>query len=376
MFHRVKFNENFRMLWLVTGEKKSMANISRPGIVLLSCLACIATAYAEVTPPAGWDRFSAESAARSIDTSETRRQLINFTVAGSAEETLALLLRTGSRTDWPVPAREAAIYGYTQDLRALPSSAVPVKVMTFLKNYQARTLVPHDDHPRAGVPLFNVRAAAAGVENGWTRQTATLEGAALLSSNPRSLVDAFSLEPHPAARQGYLEALNTASPEQLRSVANNSSNRLKRQGELTNLAGRAALLLADTGALQEVYALGEGPGLAQLMRATARSLPATDIALLLDTTLAHGSTEAAALAIAELAPAVAMQPATQSLLLQTLGDPDLGAAAALALATHATPATIEQLREIAETPGESLGATRATLALDLNRDQFGGEVRQ
>ena len=80
-----------------------------------------------------------------------------------------------------------------QELGKLPSDVVSFKVMARLKAWEPDILVPHDDHPRAGVPLYNIRGAAQGVENSWRRQEAVIEGRALLASNPRSLVDAFVL---------------------------------------------------------------------------------------------------------------------------------------------------------------------------------------
>ena len=348
----------------------------KPGILLLSLLAWTASAHAEVTATATWDQVSAVNAAQSVNTMEVRRQLINLTVAGSSAETLELLRQVVGRKDWPVPAREAAIFRYTQELRTLPSSAVPYEVMFFLKSYQAQTLVSHDDHPEAGIPLFNIRAAAEGVENGWRRRAAMAEGSALMASNPRSLVDAFVLEAHPASRQGYLEALEQASPGQLQSVAKHASRRLRHQPELTELAGRAALLNADTNTLQKVLVTGNGPGLAHLMRESAQLLSPAQNGDLLDATLEGGSTEVASLAMAELAPVIAEDPGIQSLLLQHLGDPELGGAAALALARSPAPDTIRQLKELAGAPGESLAASRAALALELNRTQFGGEVQR
>lgn len=333
------------------------------GLMLLASLATAA-----VIPEPNWERADALSMVRAYDTTATRQGLLNLTIAGSTAEVLDLLQATGQRNDWPAPVREAVIFTYTQELRTLPPSAVPVEIMTYLKAYRAITLVPHDDHPSTGVPLYNIRAAAAGVEFDWLRQDALLEGLALLKSNPRALADVFLIESHPAARQGYLATLDQASQGQLFSLSKTATRRLKRYPELTPLAGQAALRSGNLEALQEVFLQGQGPYVAPLMRESAGLLPAADTAQLMAATIEGGGPVNAALAIAELAPAANGVRGVPEILMDQLADPELGAPAAMALAQDASPATLRALGELAES-GNPLTASRARMALDITREQ-------
>lgn len=310
-------------------------------------------------------RETALALARSVDTGQVRQQLLDWTVAGSTADVLGLLEHTSQRDDWPAAAVDAALHDFAQELRRLPRTAVPPEVLTWLGAYRPRAWVAHEDHAASLVPLFNVRGVAAGVENDWRRQDALLEGLALVASNPRSLVDAWLIERHPASRLGYLQALAQANPDQLREVGRDARRRLDAHPELTALAGQAALRDADVPALGEVLALGSGPDLTTLMRQAARQLPAEASAALLDSALATGSGLTAALAIAELAPAAAGFASTQELLIAQLEDQQLGPTAALALSRVASPGTLSVLQHLATGDDSKTKARNARLALDL-----------
>ena len=331
-----------------------------PISALLLCIAMANQAPAAVQ----LQRQDALSLARSVNSAAIQQVLLDLSVAGSTADVLALLQDTTQRGDWPAPARDAAVYGFAQDLRSLPRSAVPGEVLTWLGAYQPLTMVPHEDHAGGWVPLFNVRAVAVGVENDWRRQDAVLEGLALIATQPRSLVDAWLLDPDPASRMGYSQALEQARPAQLQEVGKHARRQLQAHPELTALAGQAALLSDDLESLGEVFALGGGAELAPLMRQCAARLAPAASATLLDSTLAMAPQTNAALAIAELAPAAAGLPSTQQLLLDHLGDRQLGATAALALARVASDESVEALRLLAE---DSSGASahNARLALEL-----------
>lgn len=329
----------------------------------------ISTALA--LPEANWDRESALAVARSHDLTTTRQSLLNLTISGSTVDVLDLLQDVSARPDVPGPARDYLVYAFAQDLRGLPASAVAHEVITWLKAYQPNTLIPHEDHPRAAVPLFNVRAAAAGVEHGWLRQDAMLEGMALLKSNPRALVDVYLIETHTAARLGYLATLEQASPAQLAMLSKFATRRLAARPELTPLAGRSALLAGDLAALEDVIVHGEGPALAHLMRQAAQRLDSSDGARLMEAAIRQSGPINASLAIAELGPVVSREPVAQALLLDQLGSPELGGAAAIALARSPSP-QIRQALDKVKTSGDELSATRARMALNYVAETEGG----
>jgi len=348
-----------------------MAERHRQLFALLACLSIAAASPAAPQQATNWDRVSAMSAARSIDAGPIRDELVSLTLTGNPGLVVERLEAVSGRGDWPLPARERALYTYARALAELPSGSVPARVLDWLKSYRARTLVPDEDRPDIGVPLFDVRRAAFAAENGWRRQDATVEAQALLASNPRSLVDAFILEEHPAARSGYVAALEQASLQQLETVAGDARERLAGEPGLTSLGGEAALLADDLDLLQNFLVAGRGPALALLMRRSASILSAADNARLLAATVAAGSAVNASLAIAELAPAAADEPGTQELLLARLADAGVGGAAALALARCASTETLQALGEVAD-GDDPLAASRARLALQMHATRGGG----
>lgn len=322
--------------------------------------------------PRGWTRETAATALSQVDTSMNVQAMTALTLEGADTELLELLDATRLRDDWPAPARDAAIFAYAQGLADLPADAVPATAMRYLSSYTPLTQVPHDDHAHGVVPLLNVRAVTRGVENGWLRQEARAEAFALMRARPASLVDAWLIERHTAVRSGYLEALEQSTPTQIASVSRAASQRLADNPALTDLAGRAALLADDEAALGIVLRQGHGPALQHLMQA----MPTVDAGRtqrLFEAALDSPNPDSAALAIALLYPALAGNHAADAALLTRLGDPTLGASAALALATSPAPDTQLALEGLATTANQS-AAKRAQLALDL-RSEINAEDR-
>jgi hypothetical protein len=313
---------------------------------------------------ASWDRASAARALADVDIEPVVDQLHQFTLTGADSLLLESLEAVRLRPDWPEPARDLAILQYTRTLAALPADSVPPSVIAYLRAYPAMTLVPHEDHPSGRVPLFNIRAAAAGLEHRWLREEALLEGQALLRSNPRALADAFTLEVEPAVHAGYLQALEQATPGQLASLSAATRSRLEDTPELTPLAGRAALLLRDRQALETTLRHGEGDAVHRLLQDAASVLSRDDRLELLQSTLGSQRRDNASLAIAALYPALAGHPIADEALVARLGDPTLGAGAALALAQSPSLATRQALEALAVT-SDRPASRRARMALQL-----------
>jgi hypothetical protein len=334
-------------------------------VTLLATTPLGLVAQSPASPPAApWDRASAARALADVDIEPVVDQLHQFTLTGADSLLVESLEAIRLRPDWPEPARDLAILQYTRTLSALPADSVPPTVLAYLRTYPAMTLVPHEDHPQGRVPLFNVRAAAAGLENQWLREEALLEGQALLRSNPRALADAFTLEDEPAVQAGYLQALEQATPGQLALLSADARSRLMNTPELTPLAGRAALRLRDLPALEATLRHGEGDAVHRLLQDAASALSRDDQLTLLESSLGSGRRDNAGLAIAALYPALAGHPAADEALLARLGDANLGASAALALGQSPSLATRQALEALAVT-SDRPASRRARLALQL-----------
>ncbi|MEM1411097.1 MAG: hypothetical protein AAGH19_01980 [Pseudomonadota bacterium] len=347
------------------GLSRALAFVRR-SIRQLGMLALIPLLAIAETPPPDPDRWTRELASIAIGRTElgpTVRALYDLTLVQDEAGLLELLETTRQRPDWLAPARDAAIFQYTRSLARLPADAVPTVALDYLRRFEPQTMVPHHDHPYSRVPLLNIRAAAQGLEHGWLRQEAALEGLALLAQSPGGLIDAYLIETHPAIRAGYLDALAQVHPARAAQVSRASLERFEQAPELSRLAGEAALLAGDLATLQAVMTKGSGPGLAQIISGAAAQQ--SDAALtLLQSALNSGAAEPAALAIAQLYPVVAGIPDAEAALLTRLGDAQLGSAAALALAQSPSRDTQQALEALAASTDRP-AARRARLALDL-----------
>jgi hypothetical protein len=320
-----------------------------------------------------WDRGNAMAAVRAVNIDNAVQEIGDISSLTDAATTLSNLKNIETRSDWPLPAREAVVYKFTQSLAELPREAVATEVMQHLNTFQARTLVPHEDHGEAAIPLFNIRAAAAGVENGWQRTEFASEAIKLLESNPTALVAGFKETTNRNQQSGFLDALQYAEITEVVSVQNIALEHLAETPALTPIVAMTTAITTDTFAIQQLLINGRGAGLSSALVNLDKQLPASETASLLAFAIQQAPASNATLAMAAWWPRLRHDPATRDLMMEKLADPALGAGAALALAQSPDIQTIKLLQETAS--GDSTAARRAQMALDLNRDQLIGQVQ-
>ena len=323
--------------------------------------------------PEYWERGSAMAAVRSVNIDTAVYEIGNISSLTDADTILAGLRNVEIRADWPLPAREAAIYEFTRSLAGLPREAVAPDVMQHLRTYQARVLVPHEDHGDAFVPLFNIRGAAAGVENAWQRTEFAYEAETLLESDPVTLVSAYIESASNHQHAAYLDVLKQARMTEIEAVQDVALRQLGESPVLTPLLGVTAEITADTFAVQQLLAHGQGAGLSSTLVQLVQQLPLSETAALLDFAIRQAPVANAALAISAWWPRLSHDTASRDLLMALLDDPELGASAALALAQNPDIQTLKILKDTAD--GDSNAAKRAQMALDFSRDQLIGEVQ-
>ncbi len=326
-----------------------------------------------VTGSIEWDRSSAMTAIHSVDIDAAVYSLSDIASLADGRYMIDRLAQVENRTDWPLPAREAVIYRFTQSLANIPADAVAGDVMEHLKNYQARTLVPDEEHPAASIPLFNIRAAASGVENSWQMQDFAFEARSLLDSNPQQLVSEFENASNINQRRATLQVLGSAGLADAIAVQNATMERLVESPSMTQLLAVAVTITHDSDAVEHLLMEGRGAGLSQAFKAIGESLSPREIGELLAFAITRAPARNATIAMAAWAPVVQHEPGTRDILLASLADPELGASAALVLARQPDIQTIKILQDIAN--GDSITATRAQMALDLNREGLIGEER-
>lgn len=335
---------------------------------LLACLPALlitAPIAAQLLPGSGGAQGSVSQGGAEVRAEHRLDELRRATLNDDQARLLALLRSTAEDAALPPARREQVLFDYVQQLRGLPPGAAGEQVMAFLGSYAPRVLIPHEDHPGASVPRFNIRAAAAGVEHAWRRQEASYAGAVLLARDPARLVQAYRLHADPAIRLGLLDALDNASAGALEAVAFMALDNIELEPELADLAGTAALHTGDARALEQLLRTGSGAAIPRILRAARDTFDDGQLARLLEVAIGEAGAETAALAIAKLTPALARHSGTRARLIGLLGDPALGSAAALALAADPSAGTLGELTEVLSADPASLAGRRARLALEV-----------
>ena len=334
------------------------------------------TQFAIAAPPPSdmqWDRNSAMAAVRTVNIDVAVYEIGDISSLADDVSTLSRLRSIETRSDWPLPAREATIYQFTRSLAELPRDAVAVEVMQYLRGFQPRVLVEHEDHGEAFVPLFNIRGAAAGVENGWQRAEFAMKAMVLIETNPAALVSGYTKSTNNNQRSGYLDALGYAETRDVMAVQAIALKQLGKAPELTPLVAATTINNADISAIEQLLIHGRGAGLSSALEQLSRGLDVSEKTTLLVHAIEHAPTTNAALAMAAWWPGLRHEPAVRDLMMDQLGDPALGASAALALAQSPDIQTIKALKDTALS--DSPAGRRAQMALDFNRSNLTGEVR-
>lgn len=344
-------------------------------VVALICCFVVSDTAVAANPASSpqWDRSSAMAAARSVNIDAAVYEISNISSLADGEATLRQLKYLETRSDWPQPAREAALFEFTRSLAGLPREAVATEVIQHLQDYRAQTLVPHEDHGATLVPLFNIRGAATGIENGWKRTEFTVDAARLLETDPSRLVTRYMETSDHNRRSGYLDAIPHADMIDVLAVQSSALEQFEQNPGLTRLVGKTAVITGDTTAAQQLLINGRGAGLSAALKQLDENLQATETAALLVYAIQYAPANNASLAIAAWWPRLRHEADIRDLLVDKLADPAIGAAAALALAQSPDIQTIKALQDTAA--GNSTAARRAQMALDINRDLLVGETR-
>jgi len=347
-------------------------NLISAGLLCLLVFTGPALAASQNTP-LQWDRGHALAAARSVNLEAAVLEIGNPASLADPAATLEKLRQLETRSDWPLPAREAALLEFTRALAELPRAAVAPGVIEHLQNYESQTLVPDADHPATLIPLFNVRAAATGIENGWQRAEFADEAIDLLNTDPATLVPAYLQASSQNQRSGYLDTLRQADMVCVAAVQQAALAIFAHTPELTPVVGLAAVMTADVAAVRQLLKNGAGAGLSSALRQLDQQLQPEEKQTLLTFAFEQAPAVNASLAIATWWPGLRHVAGVRDLLVAILADPELGSAAALALASEPDVQTIKILQQAAQ--GDSLSARRAQMALAINREQLAGGTR-
>ncbi|MGE3730525.1 MAG: hypothetical protein AB7F83_08250 [Lysobacterales bacterium] len=286
-------------------------------------------------------------------------------------ELLPALIALSERDELPWSLREAAIAQFLAQLATLEPGAVPPEALAYLRGWQSRTLVAHEEDAAVGAPLFNIAAQTQGLENRWRRKQAEANARFSLQHDLAALQQQWSADPDPAARAGMVDALSGAAPDRLRALATTATATKSAAGDKgsTALAVAAAIALGDRRPMLDALEHASETELPALLRALARLDAGRPSFVLLRQQSGVWPKSSTALAISLWSPQWLGDRDAESWLIGQLSDPELGAAAALALARIASRFGRAQLQSLATMSGDARLAARARLALSLKPDE-------
>ena len=340
-------------------------------LFLLFCLPSWQSLHAQAAmPKPNWDRALAVESASSVDAGPLLKNLYQLARTGKNRQLLDSLSALEQNRNWSVPAREYVIWTFTIGLSDMEVNTVNREVLEYLSAYEPRTLVSHDDRSDAGVALFNISAAAAGVQNLWRRQVAANRAEFLLQSDSGQWIEAY-LGAAKVERRGFIDALDFASGKQLSALANSALERLSVDPALTVIAGKSALILADPELLGQTVVLGRGPDLHRILKAASLELNANDSRELLYHVIRLGPEKNAGLAIAQLAPGLLGDPDVREKMFIMLENLELGTSAALVLGSSSNPDVRSRLENVAGGK-EGRASQRASIAINSSYEKMEG----
>ncbi len=320
-----------------------------------------------------WHSDFAAAALQNTGWEAEARALTRLALNASADTVIQRVERLRQRTDWPAPAREAAIYEFAQSLRQHPSPQRMQPVLAHLQSYTSEVLVPMSDNRQVGVPLFNIATAAHGIGNQWRYREAQRQAETLLNAEQYDSIIERYQQGSALVRRAITATVANADANRSRDLLPASLAALQRDSGFSGLAAGLALAQRDADAVLTIVQSGRSADVAMLIRALDEYFQPAPAAELLSRITDTAKPEYAALAIGQLAPLARDDGKAQDLLLAKLSDPQLGSAAAMALARLPDSKVRASLQQLAEDGGPV--AARARLALRL-ADQQTPEGRQ
>jgi len=279
--------------------------MNRPPLLLLSAVLLTGNvAAADAMPTPNWDRTTPVAASKTGESRQPRQVLFSLAREGRSQELLSQVRSIAESGDLSGPERDRVLFELAAALGDFEPGAIDPEILEYLGETRSLARVPHEEHAGVGVPLYNIRSAAAGSLAEWarieSRKRATLETAGYPD------VDAF-----------------------VRSLSQESS---------TGLAARIRGARDWYDPAEREFIVLSAPG------------------------MAHAP--AASVVLAELAPGLVDRPAVSDLLFDLLEHRELGSTAALLLGRSGDEAVLDRLAERAG-DGDGLASRRASLAIDV-----------
>ncbi|MCF6226829.1 MAG: hypothetical protein L3J22_11100 [Xanthomonadales bacterium] len=263
---------------------------------------------------------------------------------------------------------EYAYFKLAEHARIYQGTELDPVVLDFLIAYRSRAQVIHPESRGSSLPVFSIRATAAGARRLQQRESALLT-ASKLQNQPTAFLQHYLSVP-PVSQSALRGAAITLTPALQKQLLALSLQQLKpsvgnnnKQAGLTMLLTALAFEQSDFGTLKSLVNQATNQQLPSILKQISNTLPATQAkALLYQATL--GDPEIAAIAIHYLSNFSATDSTIHTDMLNWLSEPKLAAAAALALSSSHNKQLKTDLLRLSVSTHEAT-ARNAQLALDL-----------
>jgi len=294
--------------------------------------------------------------------------LIQKLASKNASQSLIIVDEFAQQPTLNIITLEYAYLKLAQHARINQRAELDPVVLDFLIAYRSRAQVIHPESRGSSLPVFSIRATAAGARRLQQRESALLT-ASKLQNQPTAFLQHYLSVP-PVSQSALRDAAITLTPalqkqllalglQQLKpSVGNNN-----KQAGLTMLLTALAFEQSDFAALKSLVNQATNQQLPSILKQISNTLPATQAkALLYQATL--GDPEVAAIAIHYLSNFSATDSTIHTDMLNWLSEPKLAAAAALALSSSHNKQLKTDLHRLSVST-HAVTARNARLALDL-----------
>ena len=255
----------------------------------------------DALPRPNWHRAAAAEAVDMNAARQSLASLYRLAREGRDAELLEAVKAIAIGQARPDPERDFILFTLARSLGDLGPAYVGPETLEWLSTTRSRTRVPHEESANAGVPMYNIRAAAHGALADW--------------------------------------------------------NRFENEGPSE---GRELVLNVDT--FTRALLRGGGNVTLSHIRQARMALTPEEIEVVLMAVPSMPDSSTASLVVAELADGGMGITAVRDFLFELLEHPELGATAALALSRSNEAAVLERLAVAAE--GNERTARRAALAIE------------
>ena len=146
--------------------------MKRSAQILALCLSLAATGATAAEPEMARPNWDRTAAAAAIDEARARGELASlfrYARSGQSARLMREVQHISEGRERPDPERDWILFQLAAALGELEPGTIGPEIVAYLANTRSRVLVAHEDHPRLGVPLYNIRAAASGSIRAWDR---------------------------------------------------------------------------------------------------------------------------------------------------------------------------------------------------------------